>query len=845
LHFLRKHSIALAAIVVYHFVFFFPTIFMQRVVSPNDVFYNFEPWGHGRAILPQNSVVNDPPTSYLTMLSLVKSEPRAFHWDPFVACGIPGWASSSAASLTPFAFLPAKLLPLSWVYTGIIFLKLNVAFFFAYLWLREERLGKRGAAIGAIIFAASGPIAVRWLWQVTNATPLYPALLWIAVRTARGKRTPAWAVLLIALAYALSGFPAAMAYGAWVALIYFAFRGVAARRTGMSACPPLIAAVILAIGIASPMLVSFAKLVQRTGYLAVRATAAAEYKFPWHHARLFLQPDALGNRAYHNWTGDRALGILNNYIEATIYAGVVAIPLVVLALANRRARFRWFWLAALLVILGAMFGVAPVIGALPGIKYSPLTRLQIVLPIAVAYLAAAGAALISRKQLVAMAIAVVAAADLGVFAGRFYPYLEPGTSMPPTTPTIAFLQAQPKPFRIAPFFDYFWPNAAELYRLEDIRSHFSSEARYRKLLERIDPTSFSSGSTVIQFNGLKFDLTDPLVSMLGVRYLVEQKSIDIVKWSIFGATKPGVQEIGGYVLQPGTIAQRKVHVDAEPFWSIELPIGIDATTTKNPSLTVTLIKDARAVWSRTFVPDDWGSVGKLYVPLRPYARLGDTVVLRLESHGIRGGMLKGTAEPGDAPFFYGRVTTPIVFDRELPEGRIFRNLAEVPRFHAVTRVRKMDDAAFIAAKDIDFATEAIVTDASAPLPETSDAAVALRSYADDEQVVDVSAPAKTLLASSEKLTPELGVTIDGKNVTPIEINMLFAGVPVPPGDHRVVFARRVGRGWWPVSATCAVLALVLILLEIPRPAKREMVPLTRRFAAPSPRKRGEGPHSRT
>ena len=88
---------------------------MQRVVSPNDVFYNVEPWGHGRSAVAQNSVINDPPTSYLTMLSLVKSEPRAFHWDPFVACGIPGWGSSSAASLTPFTFLPTVALPLSWV----------------------------------------------------------------------------------------------------------------------------------------------------------------------------------------------------------------------------------------------------------------------------------------------------------------------------------------------------------------------------------------------------------------------------------------------------------------------------------------------------------------------------------------------------------------------------------------------------------------------------------------------------------------------------------------------------------------------------------------------------------
>jgi hypothetical protein len=819
LHFLRKHSIALAAIVVFHFVFFFPTIFMQRVVSPNDVFLNFEPWGHGHEQVAQNSVINDPPTSYLTMLSLVKGERRAFHWDPYVACGIPGWGSSSAASITPFMFLPTMLLPLTWVYTGIIFLKLNAAFFFAYLWLREERLGKRGAAIGAILFAASGPIVVRWLWQATNATPLYPALLWIAVRTARGKRTPAWAIVLIALAYALSGFPAAMAYGAWVAGVYFVFRW--RRGTGKSACPPLIraaVAVTLALAIAAPMLVSFAQLVQRTGYLAVRASAAAEYKFPWHHAKLFVRPDALGNRAYHNWTGDRDLGILNNYVEATIYAGLLAIPLVLLAIANRRARWRWFWLAALAVILGCMFGVAPLaraVGALPGFKFSPLTRLQLILPIPIAFLAAAGAALITRRHvLIAAVIAAAAAADLGVFAGRFYPYLAPATSMPPATPTIAFLQSQPKPFRVAPFFDYFWPNAAELYRIEDLRSHFSSEARYRKMLERLDPTSFGNASTVIQFNALKFDLTDPLVSMLGVRYFVEQKSIDIVKWSIFGATKPGVKETGGYVLLPNTAVQRKVHVDAEPFWSIELPIGIDATTSRNPQLRVSLIKDGRVVWSRTFVPDDWGSVGKLYVPLRPYARLGETVVLRLDSHGIRGGMLKGDAEPGDAPFFYGRVTTPIVFDRELPEGRLYRNLAEVPRFHATTRVRKMGDAQFLAARDVDFASEAIVTDAGAPLPETADALVTLRSYADDEQVVDVSAPAGTLLASSEKLTPELGVTIDGRAVNPVEINMLFAGVRVPPGDHRVVFQRRVGRGWWPVAAAGALLALALCAWDV-------------------------------
>ena len=60
-------------------------------------------------------------------------------------------------------------------------------------------------------------------------------------------------------------------------------------------------------------------------------------------------------------------------------------------------------------------------------------------------------------------------------------------------------------------FNYFWPNAAELFRIEDIRSHFSSEEKYRTMLHRIDPTSFGGSGTVLNFNSLHFQFTDPLV----------------------------------------------------------------------------------------------------------------------------------------------------------------------------------------------------------------------------------------------------------------------------------------------------------------------------------------------
>jgi hypothetical protein len=788
--FIRKHRVALIALAVYHFVFFFPTLFMQRVVSPNDVFFSYAPWSEVRRVDAQNSLLNDPPTSYFTLLSLVKNDWRAFHWNPFVASGIPGFGSAASASLTPFSLLPA-LLPLAWVYTGIIFLKLNAAFLFAYLWLREERLGKGAAAVGAIIFAASGAVAVRWLWQATNAVALYPALLWIVRRIANGRRPPFWAIVLIALSYALAGFPATMAYGAWIALLYLVFLWRTAAFRGVAATA---AAVVLALLIAAPTIVPMIQFVNRTGYLETRSNAALEHAFPLRHFIMFLRPDALGNKAYKNWSGDRSLGILNNYVEATVYLGLVTIALIALALINRRARTRWFWFGAAAVIVACMFGFRPLvqlIGILPGFKFSPLTRLQMLLPIPAAYLAGAG--IRTRRFLVPTGLAILAAWDLGVFAGRFYPYLESGIAVPPTTPTIAFLQAQQKPFRIAPFFIYLWPNSSELYRLEDVRSHFSSEQKYRDLLHRIDPTSFGNGSTVITFNSLNFNFDDPLVSMLGIRYFIENRDIDIVKWTIFKNTVPQHQVMK---IAPGTSIDRPLTVDRSPFYAIELPIEVEATSGANPRIVVSLIRGKTVVFTRAFSPDDIKVLGRVYVPVST-----GSFTVRMQSIGI-----KGTVA------FYGRVVTPVVFDRELPDGRLFRNLAEVPRFHAVTRLRKMSDAEFLATKDVDFAREA-AADHSATF---GDALVGLKVYTEDKQEMVVAAPSATFLASSEKLTPELRITVDGHDVAPVQINMLFAGVPVPAGTHDVIFSRRIGRGWWWILAAALVAAIAVSIIDVVR-----------------------------
>ncbi|HEX7192653.1 MAG TPA: hypothetical protein VF381_13885, partial [Thermoanaerobaculia bacterium] len=335
---IRKHRTALIAAAAFNFVLFFPTFFLGRVVSPNDVFYNYDPWTlipHERV---QNSLLNDPPTSLLTQVVMLR-RCEAFHWDPYVGSGIPG--AGWAALISPFILLSTFSVPVAWFYTALLFLKLNVAFFFAYLWLREERLGKRGAAIGALVFAGAGVYAVRWMWQATNATALYPALLWLVARIFHGKRNSIAVMTLIALSYALAGFPSTMSYGAYMAVAYAAFLFLwagggpaAARRRGRRRPIEIakgIFAVATALAIAAPSLAAFAGFVRRTGYLGARVNLSTTVFFPLSHFAMFFHPNRLGNNAYKDWIGDPSLGMLNNYYEATVYLGLITIPLALLA----------------------------------------------------------------------------------------------------------------------------------------------------------------------------------------------------------------------------------------------------------------------------------------------------------------------------------------------------------------------------------------------------------------------------------------------------------------------------------------------------------------------------------
>ncbi|HUO83616.1 MAG TPA: hypothetical protein VM534_00745, partial [Thermoanaerobaculia bacterium] len=445
---------------LYLFVFFFPSLFMGRVVSPNDVYQHYDPWTESSA-MAQNAVIHDPPLAYMPIAAMMKRAPDSFHWNRWLASGIPGWGSAASALLTPFALIPA-LLPLALFYSTMIILKFLFAYLMSYLWLREERFGKSRAAVGALVGAAAGPMFVLWLWQSTNATVLYPAVLFAIARMFNGKRNSVVLLSLLGICFLLSGYPASIVFAVWLALFYGLVQCVRTRRLPVRELGRAALAIVLALAITAPVLAPFLSFLDRTGYLEWRVDMS-QFSFTPGHLAGLVDAEYLGNPAKGIWRADRSLGALDNYIELTIWVGPVILFLALASLLDRRARGRvlgWFAFGALIMLIMVGLLDSGWIRDLPGLRFSPMTRLRVLLPWPFAFLAASGLRALSvvivrgtARRYLALIVATIAALlsiEYARVAGSFYPYLPIGESEVSSRPSIETLQFDGTPFRVAP-----------------------------------------------------------------------------------------------------------------------------------------------------------------------------------------------------------------------------------------------------------------------------------------------------------------------------------------------------------------------------------------------------------
>ena len=164
--------------------------------------------------------------------------------------------------------------------------------------------------------------------------------------------------------------------------------------------------------------------------------------------------------------------------------------------------------------------------------------------------------------------------------------------------------------------------------------------------------------------------------------------------------------------------------------------------------------------------------------------------------------------------------SPFILHSILPEGRLYENLADEGRFYALWRTRFAPFEAMLADRSIDFHQEALIEQPLSPIfpglasvPPLDRQATLSVARNGSSIVVRTESEVPFLLASSEKVTPELEVRVDGEVITPETINGLFVGVPLEAGEHTVELERRIGRGWWPVSFGGMVGAAIFILAD--------------------------------
>ena len=137
--------------------------------------------------------------------------------------------------------------------------------------------------------------------------------------------------------------------------------------------------------------------------------------------------------------------------------------------------------------------------------------------------------------LIAACLAMLIAYDLALVAGRFYPYLEPKHADVPvdadgrsSCATIARRSASRRSSTTSGRTPRRW-SASRTCAVTSARSAIIGACCCVSIRRR-----GAGRRRCCTFNSLKYNFDDPLNALLGIRWFIEHKQIDIIKWGIFG-----------------------------------------------------------------------------------------------------------------------------------------------------------------------------------------------------------------------------------------------------------------------------------------------------------------------
>ncbi len=165
-------------------VWFWPSIFGGKVLLPTDLTWQYPPQTPPPGVTGlHNPLIGDmlyENYAWKTLLRRCLADGEWPLWNPYAFCGHPLYATGQASTFYPLNII-FVLAPLPQAYVIYTVLHLWLAGVFQYLFLRRIGVGPFGCAIGGVVFATCGFLAMQLIWPMLlgSAVWLPLMLLWI------------------------------------------------------------------------------------------------------------------------------------------------------------------------------------------------------------------------------------------------------------------------------------------------------------------------------------------------------------------------------------------------------------------------------------------------------------------------------------------------------------------------------------------------------------------------------------------------------------------------------------------------------------------------------------------
>jgi len=447
----RRHLVALAALLAVTVVFFFPYLFQGKIFLAADALSSYLPWSSYAApgFHPKNSLITDPVNGNFAGLYNAQLKSGGLqHWNPWLLTGLPSTGVTAMSGGAPGRYYPVKLLlhrflPTLHAFMWLLIIHVFLSGAFQYWYLREIGAGLAGALFGGVAFMFNG-YAMVWLeFESVAAVMAYLPLLLLVME--RYRRRPVGYGLLGALVLgtiALSGMIQYLIYIALLLLAYAAFllaRSWRERRDARELRAILLAfCATCALGalIAAVELLPTLDLIRHSSRIARAFTFSTFFetlgRVPWRYFVTLLFPDFFGSPVLgFNLVPRLPTQEYMNYNELCLYLGVPTLfALLALPLRPKRPHAA-FYLGMIVVLALLLAGTAlyyPFFALFPGMDKMNPTRLIFLFVFAAATAAGLGldalGDLAGRRRVVFSAIALVflgAAVGLGFAAGTSRP----------------------------------------------------------------------------------------------------------------------------------------------------------------------------------------------------------------------------------------------------------------------------------------------------------------------------------------------------------------------------------------------------------------------------------------